>query len=69
MKHIEKECVENGKANLKYAWVFDKLKSEREHGMTLDMKLKEFITDKFFFSIIDAPGTKTFLKNMISAIT
>ena len=66
MKKLREEAEKHGKAGFEFAYVMDNIKEERERGVTIDLSYKKLVTEKFEITIIDAPGHKDFVKNMIT---
>ena len=66
IESFRKEAESKGKGSFEFAWVMDSLKEERERGITIDIAHKRFDTDKFYFTVVDCPGHRDFVKNMIT---
>lgn len=66
IERFEKEAAEMNRRSFKYVWVFYKLKTERERGITIDIALWKFETTKYYYTVIDAPGHRDFIKDMIT---
>jgi elongation factor 1-alpha len=66
IESLEKEAALMNRRSFKYAWVLDKLMAERERGITIDVSMQNFETPNRCYTIIDSPGHRDFIHNMIN---
>ena len=66
LEKLKAEAQRHGKAGFEFAFVMDKFKEERERGVTIDLSYQKLVTNKYEVTIIDAPGHKDFVNNMIT---
>ena len=66
MEKLQAEADAQGKSSFAFAYYMDKDKAERERGVTINCTTKEFYTDSYHYTIVDAPGHKDYVNNMIT---
>jgi len=66
IEKYREEAKAKGKESFVFAWVMDSLKEERDRGITIDVAHQRFDTAKYYFTVVDCPGHRDFVKNMIT---
>merc|ERR1712137_355786 len=66
MDRVERIAFEYGKGSFKFAWIMDRLKDERERGITIETSMWSLETENYQLDLLDAPGHRDFMKNMAS---
>ena len=65
VEKMEKLAAEMGKSSFSFAFFLDTQKAERERGITISCTTKEFFTNNYHYTIIDAPGHRDFLDSLL----
>jgi len=66
LRKLKEKAKEMKKETFEFAFVMDQLKEERERGLTIDLMYKPIVTEKYYYTVIDCPGHRDFIKNMIT---